>query len=186
MYVENKVIIWGPDDVNMLGLVRQLGEANIDFLFIRKGRAKAASRSKYIKKVYECRSNEMGLKYLIENYKNEKYKPIIITSGDGISVFINLHKDILEKYFVIPGCSVIGNVEKYTDKNIMTALAKEVGILCPNSKYIKKESSIEGINYPCFIKPSHQKPGHYNEFKFRICNNKNYYCPLKLMTKVKK
>lgn len=169
--VINKIIIWGADDVNTLGLIRQIGKAKFDFVFLRKGKAKAASRSRYVENIYEYDSNEEALDYLVNTCKGEIYKPIIITTGDGISVFINQNKEKLDRYFIIPGSSIVGNIERYTDKNRMTSLAQEIGILCPTSKYIQWDSSLDGINYPCLIKPSHQKPGHYNEFKFRICNN---------------
>ena len=34
--INNKVIIWGPDDFNTLGLLRQLGSAGIDIFFLIK------------------------------------------------------------------------------------------------------------------------------------------------------
>lgn len=167
----NKVIIWGADDINTLGLVREMGEDEVDFLFLRKGKPNAASRSCYVKESYEVSTNQEALSYLIETYKNSESKPIIITSGDGISAFINNHKEKLEAYFVIPGCETIGNVEKYTDKNTMVELARRIGILCPDSKFVKWDSSLDGILYPCIIKPSHQTGNHYNEFKFRVCKD---------------
>ena len=53
----------------------------------------------------------------------------------------------------------------------MTTLAEEIGILCPKSRAIRKGADISDIQFPCLIKPSHQKPGHYNEFKFKICKS---------------
>lgn len=55
----------------------------------------------------------------------------------------------------------------------MTELAVKIGILCPQSRYVQWNSDISSIQYPCLIKPSHQKPGHFNEFKFKICNDKD-------------
>lgn len=167
----NKVIIWGADDVNTLGLVREMGESGVDFLFLRKGKAQAASQSCYVTESHEVSTNDEALSYLIETYKCADRKPIIITSGDGISAFINNNKDILEPYFIIPGCDTKGTVEKYTDKNTMVELARRTGIVCPDSRFVKWDSSLDGIVYPCIIKPSHQTGNHYNEFKFRICNN---------------
>lgn len=171
--MNNKIIIWGIDDVNTLGLVREIGEAGLDFLFLLKGKKAATSRSKYIKEIHQVNSNEEALKYLINIYKNASKKPIIITSGDGTTVFIDKNKDILEQYFIVPGTGVKGDAEKYTDKNNMTNLASEIGIVCPSSKYVKWDSSLDSIQYPCFIKPSHQNAGYFNEFKFKICNTRN-------------
>lgn len=171
--VQNKVIIWASDDFNSLGLLRELGEHNLDLFFLIKGKRGYAAESKYCVNYKETSTYQEGYDFLINTYKNEEYKPIIITSGDGISVFIDQHKDELEEHFIIPGTKEKGLLEKYTDKNTMTELAMELGILCPKSRYCQWDSNIEDVDYPCLIKPSHQKPGHYNEFKFKICKNKS-------------
>ena len=170
--VKNKVIVWSIDDFNTLGLMRELGKNDLDLLFLVKGHAGIATQSKHCKEFVETASIQDGYEYLMENFKTESVKPIIIVSSDEIITFIDQNKEEFEKYFIIPGTKQKGNVEKHIDKNTMTALADSLGILCPKSRFIKKGDSIDGIEYPCLIKPSHQKPGHYNEFKFRICKNK--------------
>lgn len=169
--ISNKVIVWGADSYNTLGLIRALGSAELELLFLVKGRAGFATKSKYCKKYIETDSLESGYKYLLENFLNEASKPIIITPSDEIMTFMDRHKEELEKLFIIPGTPEKGNVEKYIDKNTMTALAEEIGIVCPTSTKVKKDSEVVWEEYPCLIKPSHEKPGHYNEFKFKICKN---------------
>ena len=169
--INNKVIVWSIDDFNTLGLMRELGQSNLDLLFLVKGQAGFACKSKYCKKYKETESIEEGFEFLISSFKEEAAKPILIISSDEIITYVDQHRDQIQEFVIIPGTSVQGNTEKYIDKNTMTALAKEIGILCPESRYVKWDSSIEGINYPCLIKPSHQKPGHYNEFKTKICKN---------------
>ena len=171
--VENKIIVWSIDDFNTLGLMRELGNAELDMLFLVKGHAGFAVKSKYCKKHVETPTIEDGYKYLMENYENESKKPILIISSDEIITFVDQHKEEFEKLFIVPGTTIKGNIEKYIDKNNMTTLAEEIGILCPKSRAIKKGEDISDIQYPCLIKPSHQKPGHYNEFKFKICKNAN-------------
>lgn len=171
--VENKIIVWSIDDFNTLGLMRELGNAELDMLFLVKGHAGFAVKSKYCKKHVETSTIEDGHKYLMENYESEIKKPILIISSDEIITFVDQHKEEFEKLFIVPGTTIKGNIEKYIDKNNMTTLAEEIGILCPKSRAIKKGEDIADIQYPCLIKPSHQKPGHYNEFKFKICKNEN-------------
>lgn len=169
--VENKVIVWSIDDFNTLGLMRELGGSEIDMLFLIKGHAGLAASSKYCKEYVETDSAEAGFNYLLKNYKNETFKPIIIIAGDDIVTYVDQHREALENHFILPLTTQKGYIEKYVDKNTMTALADEIGMLCPKSVRITKESDIDGFQYPCIIKPSHQKPGHYNEFKFKICKN---------------
>ncbi len=169
--VRNKVIIWGADDYNTLGLLRQLSKPEVDLFFLIKGGLSYASRSKYCVKYHQTKTIEEGFDFLLETFTSEAYKPIIITSGDGIITFIDRHRKELETYFILPGCSVSGVTERYIDKNNMTKLAEEHGFVCPRSKFVKWDSDISDVEYPCIIKPSHQKPGYYNEFKFKICCN---------------
>lgn len=170
--IKNKVIVWGADGFNTLGLMRELGNSGIDLMFLIKGKKGIAASSKYCTEYVEIPTIEEGYRYLFENCAHEPYKPIIITPGDDISIFIDQHKEEFEKCFIVSGTNKKGNLEKYTDKNNMTALAEEIGILCPKSRSINKESDISDVEYPCLIKPSHEKPGHYNEFKFKICKKK--------------
>ena len=169
--IENKVIVWSIDDFNTLGLMREVGNSDLDVLFLIKGSKGIAASSKYCKQYVETATIKEGYDYLIENYMGKVHKPIIIAAGDDIITFIDQHKETMENDFILPATTQKGDIEKYIDKNTMTALAKEIGILCPKSIYVTKKSSNFEINYPCIIKPSHQKPGHYNEFKFKICKN---------------
>lgn len=169
--LKNKIIIWGADDFNTLGLLRQYGEVGADVFFLVKGRTAYACKSKYCVHFHTVRNNEDGKKFLLEKFSALALKPIIITSGDGLAVYIDQHKKELEQYFIIPGTSKQGLQEKYTDKNEMTKLAMDIGILCPNSSYCQWNTDITNIKYPCLLKPAHQKAGHYNEFKYKICRN---------------
>lgn len=172
--IPNKVIVWGIDDFNTLGLMRELGQPEIDLLFLIRGKKNIAAYSVYCKQYIETDSIEEGYEYLLSVYKKEKCKPIIITNGDDIATFIDSHLNELEPYFILSGTRKKGLLKQYIDKNNMTRLAMKLGILCPQSRYISKSSmeGIEDITYPCLIKPSHEKEGHYNEFKFRVCKNK--------------
>jgi len=169
--IENKVIVWSIDDFNTLGLMRELGQSDLDLVFLIKGHAGFAAKSKFCKHYIETDSIEHGYRYLLEKYKEESCRPIIITSSDEIITYIDQHRAELEQYFLLPGSTRQGNIEKYIDKNEMTVLAEKIGILCPRSRELRKGMPVDGISYPCLIKPSHQKPGHYNEFKFKICKN---------------
>lgn len=171
--VDNKVIVWSIDDFNTLGLMRELGQSDLDLLFLVKGSAGFAVKSTYCKQYVETDTIEDGYQYLLKHHANKTNKPILVISSDEIITFVDQHKEEFEKHFIVPGTTQKGNVEKYIDKNTMTALAQQLGILCPASRAITKGSDIIGIEYPCLIKPSHQKPGHYNEFKFKICKNEN-------------
>lgn len=169
--IKHKVIIWGADDFNTLGLLRQLSRPEIDLLFLIKGKLSYASKSKYCENIHQTNSIDDGAEYLITQFSKELYKPIIITSSDSIITYIDQHRATLSQYFILPGTSESGLIKKYIDKVEMTKLAKEHHFLCPDSILIKWDSDISNIKYPCIIKPSHEQPGQYNEFKVKICRN---------------
>ena len=168
-------IIWAVDDFNSLALLRQLGQnkdARILFLII--GNKKYAYSSKYCKSFIETKSIEEGFDYLINNFEKTNVKPIIFTSGDNVMVFMDKHRNDLEARFVVPGCHKQGDTEFYTDKYNMWTMAKNVGMFVPDCILATKRNyeQISDLKYPCLIKPSHETPGYYNEFKFKICKNK--------------
>lgn len=169
--INNPVILWSIDDFNTLGLLRELGKSDLNVIFLIKGKAGYASKSKYCTNFVETDSTQAGFDYLLKEYKKAECKPILIVADDAIITFVDIHRSELEPYFILPGTKKQGNLEKYIDKNTMTELAEQIGILCPQSREVRWNSSIEGVKYPCLIKPSHQTEGHYNEFKFKICKN---------------
>lgn len=120
----------------------------------------------------ETDSIQDGIEYLVNTYLDAEYKPIVIISSDEIVSYVDIHREELKDCCILPITSTKGNLIKYIDKNTMTALAEKIGIQCPKSRYVKWNSSIEDVTYPCLIKPSHQTAGHYNEFKFKVCKNK--------------
>ena len=168
------IIVWAIDDFNAMALLRQLGQSeNANILFLIIGKKRYAYKSKYCKRYIETSGLDEGYNYLLSNYSNKTTKPIIFTSGDNVMVYIDQHKKELEPYFYLPGCIKQGDTEFYTDKYNMWCVAKEVGMAVPNCVCInkKEKEKLANIKYPCLIKPSHETPGLYNEFKFRICKS---------------
>ena len=167
-----KIIIWGVDDYNTLALIRQVGQEFNNVFFLIIGKAHYAAYSKYCSEFLETSDIDAGYKELINMSSDESGKAIIITNGDDVITFIGNHINDLSDKYIIPGCRRQGDTAYYIDKYNMTKLAKECGITVPESFFVTKTTSIDNINFPCFIKPSHQKVGHYNEFKFKYCATK--------------
>lgn len=166
-----KVVIWSIDDFNTLGLLRELGPFDIDLTFLIKGKANYAAKSIYCSSYIETETIEDGLLYLKNNRTKYGKNTILIIADDEIATYTDLHREELDDSYILPLTRKKGLTNKYTDKNEMTALAKKLGILCPKSQFAKWNTDISEIEYPCIIKPSHQRQGHYNEFKYKICKN---------------
>lgn len=174
MSIPNKIIIWGVDDYNVMGLFRQIGNAELDITFlVFQGVRNCATSSKYCTTYHVTPTLEDGYNYLLSTYSKESAKPIIICSNDLIAEFLDSHQVELSPYFIIPKTSSPGKLKEIDDKNAMTALAGKLGFIIPMSIECKWNSPIYDVEYPCLIKPAYQTEGKYNEFKFKVCNNEN-------------
>ena len=170
--IRNKIIIWGVDDYNVMGLLRQLGKFDRDIIFmVYQGLKGCATSSKYCKDYVLIPTLEDGLNYLISNFKNEALKPIIINSNDLIAEYLDANRELLSKYFVVPGTRIPGSLREIDSKAVMTKLAEEIGFSVPKSIEVKWDSNISDVEFPCLLKPTQQTEGRYNEFKFKVCKN---------------
>jgi len=170
--IPNKVIIWGIDNFNTLGLLRQLGNEVDLFLLVYGSKTGCATSSRYCKSYAVAATIEDGHEYLIKHFAHEGHKPVIITPGDEIIEYIDQKKLEFEAYFIVPGTSEPGVLTKYDNKIEMAQLARDVGMEVPLSMSCKWNTSLEDVKYPCFLKPSHITSGHKNEFKCKKVNNR--------------
>lgn len=172
MKIPNKVIIWGIDNFNTLGLLRQLGVEVEMFLLVYGRKTGCATSSIYCKEYAVVQTIAEGFEYLKGHFAQETQKAIIITPGDEIIEFIDQHKAEFEEHFIVPGTSVSGMLTRYDNKIEMARLAREVGMDVPFSMTCKWDTAIDDVEYPCFLKPSHITSGHKNEFKCKRVNSK--------------
>lgn len=170
--MHNKIIIWGRDNYNTLGLLRQLsGEGREIFFLMWDNPVGCASASKWFGEYVTTANIEEGYHYLLSHFTEEVQKPVIFTPSDEIIEFVDQHKEELGNQFIIPGTHKQGLLTKVDDKNTMTNLASRLGFLVPQSQVCHWNTDISNLKYPCIIKPAHTTIGHRNEFKFKICEN---------------
>ncbi|MBD5390260.1 ATP-grasp domain-containing protein [bacterium] len=172
MDIRNIVIVWGIDNFNTLGLLRQLGPAGLNLFLLIFGRETGcATSSKYCKEHVTYSDLDEAFLFLKHRFANETHKPIIVTPGDEIIEYIDQHRSEMLAYFIVPGTTVSGKLTELDNKINMALFAKEHGIPIPMSRAFKWNSSAAGIAYPCFLKPSHITKNKKNEFKYRKCNS---------------
>lgn len=171
--MKKRVVIWGVDDYNVLGLYRQLRDIFDITFIVFQGVRHCASLSKYCTRLVELSTLEEGLEYLLSNFNDEYNKAVIINSNDLIAEFLDLHRAELSKYFVVPGTSSAGLLKKIDNKMTMTNIAMELGFDVPESMECNSETDLQNVSYPCLLKPTNQTLGRYNEFKFKVCKTAN-------------
>ena len=170
------VIVWGKDGYNPLGLLRQLHNVT-EVTFLLHGKQKyCAVKSRYCTNLHKTKTLEEGLDWLISNFKNEKQKPFIITTGDIVAEFVDQNKKILEPYFFLTGTQESGLLTKILDKNNMNQLAMECGFLIPKSMECRWDTDVSTVTYPCILKPNKNRRGLGKEFKTKKCESRDELC----------
>lgn len=169
-----RIIVWGSDNYNTLGVIRSLGGQGFDVTLLLNGhKIGLASASKYCDHVVE-KSNLLGcVEYLTKNYPDEPCvtnRPLIIPGGDAVSVAMAKNYDVLNKKFYLMTTSDPKVLLKVTDKNEMGRVAKEAGFLIPKSqKYKVGDTSFE-VPFPVILKPVYSVGR--KEFKTKVFRTK--------------
>jgi D-aspartate ligase len=169
--MNNKVIVFGASHLNMLGLVRSLGEAGIRPICILLNSKKGLVwESKYPQEKIYQESVESGFEYIISNYSNEKEKPFILSTDDRTASIIDKNYSKLKEHFIVPNAGEDGRITMLMEKSEIAKLAQKVGFTTPYTNIIVKGEILpQDIPYPCFVKPVISLEGSKKEPA--ICNN---------------
>lgn len=156
----NKVIIFGGDHYNALGLVRVFGWNNIRPYGILTADDKKnlfASKSKYWEKCWIVKNEEEGLKKIVELFSNECEKAVLVPSSDGAESVIDQNLDVLKENFYVPGIKEKqGAVSELMNKTKQIQWARSIGLQTAESweLVLTEEDCVEKIKYyPCILKP---------------------------------
>lgn len=171
----NKVVVIGADHHNTLGVIRGLGERGIkpDVLLISNSNMVFVGRSKYINRLIQITKDIDVCDCLLNNYKKEKEKPVIICCADPYEAEIDQHYYQLSEYFHLPGAKIQGSITELMSKKRMSDLACEVGLGIPRTWYYEADNNVEllQINVPCIVKPLSSIVGSKEDI--RIINSPN-------------
>lgn len=152
--IDNRIIIFGSNNLNSLGIVRSLGEKHIKpicvLLSLNHG---YVFDSRYPSSCVFADSIKEGLDYIVKNYGSEKVKPIILPCEDRTSSYVDLHYDELKDRFYIHNAKENGRITYFMDKVNIGKLAEKHGFKIPKYwLYSKEENDISQVEYPCFVK----------------------------------
>ncbi len=185
----NKVIIFGLDHYNSLGLARVFGVNGIKPYGILKSCYDTHKKdfcylSKYWTKVIYVDSEKQGIRCLIKNFSNEKERPVIIPSSDQAEEAIDHNYDILANNFIVPGIQNKGGaVLGLMNKMEQAQWAKDLGINVADTFKINllEDYKIPELLFPCIVKPVMSSDGVKADIKKieNIESLKEYLCILK-------
>lgn len=165
-----KIVIWGDDHHNALGLLRMLGGRGFDILFlVHLVNNKIATSSKYCEKYYVAKGIYDALSYLTQNYTDKNNKAVLLFTADKFSEAANKNLSRLKDFFIVSGPSKEGLLSEIDDKYTMGMMAAECGITIPETILIPADSIDAVNNYPAIIKPC--SPA-VKDFKTQIVKNR--------------
>ena len=165
--MKQKVVIIGHGYTSRLSIVRSAGMAgyDVDVVVIFYGIQKPKQRpidcySKYVNKVlYSPSGNEEALvQLLLDTYKDDASKPILVLESDFAVKAIDTHLSSLNDYFYIPNINgKEGAVIAWMDKQKQKEQARAVGLNVAECTRITitdgRYTIPTGVKYPCFPKP---------------------------------
>lgn len=153
--IPNKVLLFGPDGSHALGVVRELGTANIQFELLLKGKSQnIATQSRYCQEYHEFSTYDKAINYAIEKYGNSCDKAILLAMGDLAAEVFDKRYNELSKMFYLSGTREQGLLTRIDDKTLMCAKAQEHGFSVPFTKEYRPGDGINDIPFPCVIKPN--------------------------------
>lgn len=169
--ISNKIIVFGGNHHNTLGVVRSLGEVDCKPILVIHGASHSfVAKSKYIDKTHYVTDEKEGVDLLLEQYTRENVKPIIICCSDGASSCIDENYDKLAPYFIFPNAEEKGRITKLMDKERMRLLAEKNKLRTPRTWTITKDKPVpESICFPCIIKPLVSIEGSKSDI--HVCKN---------------
>lgn len=165
----NKVIVIGGDHHNTLGVIRGLGERGLksELILVTSGTMTFVDASVYVTRTFKTENDDELINLLLEEYCNEKEKPVVICCSDTSSGVIDENRDTLEPYFILPGAKKQGMISRLMSKNIMSDLAREVGFQIPQTFYGNDVGVEPCFPLPCIIKPLVSRKG--SKLDIQIC-----------------
>lgn len=155
--IKNRIIVFGGNHYNTLGLIRSVGIAgykvtvllqpcNLKFCELRF--------SKYIEKLIVLKTTEEALEILRNDFKDETSKPIILCASDSAMSLIDNNLDELRNNFYFFNIQdKQGEINRLQDKTMTFPLAEESGFSIIKTWCVNRNQDIPAdITFPCLIK----------------------------------
>ena len=164
-----KIVIWGADNYNTLGLVRSLANTDFDIVLLITGSKQGvATASKYNNSIVYTHNTDEAVDFLIKKYNaqtDSRLKAVLLPGSDTISLAVANNWEKLKDRFHLMITQNPETLIKVTDKNVMGDLASKAGLLVPQSQLYRVGDNIS-VSFPIILKPV-QYEGR-KEFKTKV------------------
>ena len=168
---DNKIIIFGSDHHNTLGIIRSLGEKGIKpyAIIFSNSNNSFVLKSKYIKRGW-LRKSPIECLDCFTFFKGDKSKAIIICSCDSAVAILDKYYYNFKDNFYLPLCKEHGRVVELMNKDKITELAVQYNISVPKSWKIINKKIQQDIDFPCITKSLTSLHGDKSDIV--ICNSR--------------
>lgn len=156
MIRNRRFIVFGIEHYNTLGLIRTLGSAGIQPVYIGiHGKASVASKSKYVSDCYFVKDQDDGLRLLLDKFGDDyqtQGKPFLFCIDDKTISYLDNHYEQLEKRFVFFNAGKAGRINQYMDKFQILKIAEKHHLDILPTYCCKKNEIPENLVYPIITK----------------------------------
>ena len=153
--LQHKFIVVSGDTGNALGVIRALGEANIQPILIylvEETHLPTLIKSKYLSIVHKVHTYESAFEVLISKYGNEPIKPFLYTCDDSVQTIVDeRYSELCDKFYCF-NAGVAGRVNHLMDKHVICQLAYECGCNIPKQEVVETGVLPTTLRYPVITK----------------------------------
>lgn len=157
--VRHKIVVFGENHHNTLGLIRSLGEAGLHSNLILVNSNKIypfVTKSRYVDNSWVVDNVRDGLAVILSNFDDKEYKTVIFPTFDSEVKIIGENFELLKDKYITP--SIIDrdwSLVEVLNKEFMRNLAQSIGLDTPKSWVVdctRNEGLPKDLAYPCVIK----------------------------------
>ena len=166
-----KVIVFGNDHTNSVGVIQSLGKAGYKSVGLLYGaKTDLVISSKYTSSIITARDPQACIDKLLETSFDSDVRIPIIATCDMAALILERNEDRLKERFIFEH-STHYTLEYLSKKENQVRLAAEAGFNVPKSWNLKDSKVIpDDVCFPCLIKPLVSCEGAKSDI--RVCKTK--------------
>lgn len=156
-----RIVIWGSDNYNTLGLLRSLSCEDFEILVLINGNKHGVvSASRYCKRIKIVKSIPEAIDFLSATYSeclDSKFRAVLLPGGDSYSIACAQNFDLLHLRFNLMCTEDPKVIIRVTDKSEMAKEAAKAGLLVPLSQRFVIDDTTVKIPFPIIMKHIERK-----------------------------
>ena len=170
-------ILFGEGNYNTLGVLHCMAAKGVEVFLLLIGSGKrflhgeVLGYSKYAHYGCSVSTEQEGVEWLLAHQSDFPQGTIIYPTSDTAETLLDAHYDELSAHFHFPNCGKQGEVTRWMEKDVQTALAAQHGIRTLQSMYTNNaDCDLNKVTYPCMVKPLISISGSKGDM--RVCANR--------------